>query len=171
VVSTGGKFVYDDDQETPNTQSSTFEYSNGVQIVFEVRGLPTGPDWPLQKRGGHTIGNIFYGSEGILAMDAAGYQIYKGEELVLQEDAKPAGAIWDTKPHMENFLKAIKSRNYKDLNAEIEIGATSAGLCHLANVSYRTGRKLDFDTTKMKFVAAPDADKLLTREYRKPYVV
>ncbi|MCX6610577.1 MAG: gfo/Idh/MocA family oxidoreductase, partial [Acidobacteria bacterium] len=114
---------------------------------------------------------IFYGSDGILAIDANGYQIYKGEELVLSEDGKPQSKTWDTAPHMENFLKAVKSRNYKDLNAEIEIGAISAGLCHLANISYRTGKKLDFDSTKMKFVGAPDADKLLTRDYRKPYVV
>ena len=171
VVSTGGKFVYDDDQETPNTQLTTFDYGNGQQIVFEVRGLPTGPDWPLQKRGANTIGNIFYGSDGILAIDANGFQIYKGEELVLSQDVKPDGRIWDTKPHMANFLKAVKSRNYKDLNAEIEIGATSAGLCHLANISYRTGKKLEFDSAKMKFVGASDADKLLTRDYRKPYVV
>jgi predicted dehydrogenase len=171
VVSTGGKLVYDDDQETPNTQHSVFDYGNGQQIVFEVRGLPSGPDWPLQKRGAHTIGNIFYGSDGIMSIDANSYQIYKGEELVLSEDGKPQGQVWDTKPHMENFLKAVKSRNYKDLNAEIEIGAISAGLCHLANISYRTGKKLEFDSTRMKFVAAPDADKLLTRDYRKPYVV
>lgn len=171
VVSTGGKFVYDDDQETPNTQLTTFDYGNGQQIVFEVRGLPTGPDWPLQKRGANTIGNIFYGSDGILAIDANGFQIYKGEELVLSQDVKPDGRIWDTKPHMANFLKAVKSRNYKDLNAEIEIGATSAGLCHLANISYRTGKKLEFDSAKMKFAGASDADKLLTRDYRKPYVV
>lgn len=171
VVSTGGKLVYDDDQETPNTQSTTFEYSGGQQIVFEVRGLPTGPDWPLVKRGAHTIGNIFYGSDGILALDANGYQIYKGEELVLAEEGKPESKTWDTAPHMENFLKAVKSRNHKDLNAEIEIGAISAGLCHLANISYRTGKKLDFDSSKMKFVGTPDADKLMTRDYRKPYVV
>jgi hypothetical protein len=72
---------------------------------------------------------------------------------------------------MSNFLKAVKSRNYKDLNAEIEIGAISAGLCHLANIAYRVGRKLDFDATRLKFRNAPDADKLTTREYRKPYVV
>ena len=171
VVSTGGKFVYDDDQETPNTQLSTLDYGNGQQIVFEVRGLPTGPDWPLKKRGGHTIGNIFYGSDGILAIDSDSFQIYKGEDLTLDQDVKPEGKQWDVLGHMENFLKAVKSRNHKDLNAELEIGVVSAGLCHLANISYRTGKKLEFDSAKMKFVNAPDADKLLTRDYRKPYVV
>jgi predicted dehydrogenase len=170
VVSTGGKFLYDDDQETPNQQLATLDYG-GAQIVFEVRGLPSGPDWPLQKRGANTVGNIFYGSEGVLAVDSNGYQIYKGEELKLSQEVKPKDAIWDTKGHQANFLQACKSRKYTDLNAEIEIGALSAGLCHLANISYRIGRKLDWDAAKMKFVNATDADKLLTRDYRKPYVV
>lgn len=171
VVSTGGKFVYEDDQETPNTQFATFDYGGGKQLQFEVRGLPSGPEWPLLKHGANTIGNIFYGADGILAVDAHGYKIYKGEELTLSADFKPTGQTWDTRPHMENFLKAVKSRNHKDLTAEIEIGAISAGLCHLANISYRTGKKLEFNSAKMNFVNAPDADKMLTRDYRKPYVV
>lgn len=171
VVSTGGKLVYDDDQETPNTQNSVLDYGNGQQIVFEVRGLPSGPDWPLKKRGANTVGNIFYGSDGILAIDADSYQIYLGEDLALSEDVKPQGKQWDVQGHMSNFLKAVKSRNHKDLNADIEIGAISAGLCHLSNISYRVGRKLDFDAAKQKFIGAADADKLLTRDYRKPYVV
>jgi predicted dehydrogenase len=170
VVSTGGKLVYDDDQETPNTQYATLDYGNGQSIVFEVRGLPTGPDWPLRKRGANTVGNIFYGTEGILAVDGSGYQIYKGEDLELTADVA-AKRQAENQLHMSNFLKAVKSRNYKDLNAEIEIGAISAGLCHLANIAYRVGRKLDFDATRLKFRNAPDADKLTTREYRKPYVV
>ncbi len=171
VVSTGGKLVYQDDQETPNTQLTTFDYGNGQQIQFEVRGLPSGPEWPLKKAGANTIGDVFYGSEGVLAVDHQGFQIYKGEELTLSEDGKTDGKTWDTAPHMANFLKAVKSRNYKELHAEIEIGVLSAGLCHLANISYRTGKKLDFDATKQRFINAPDADKLLTRDYRKPYVV
>lgn len=169
VVSTGGKFVYTDDQETPNTQFSTLDYGNNKQIQFEVRGLPSGPEWPLRKNGTNTVGNIFYGSEGILAIDSEGFRVYKGEELTPSLEVKPEPNA-DTQPHMANFLKAIKSRNYKDLNAEIEIGVISAGLCHLSNISYRTGKKLDFDASKLKFVGAPDADKLLSRENRKPYV-
>jgi predicted dehydrogenase len=170
VTSSGGKLVYIDDQETPNTQLATFDYGNGMQLIFEVRGLPTGPDWPLQKRGANTIGNIFYGTDGIMAIDTWGAYIYKGEELTPSETINASKAD-DTALHMANFLKAVKTRNYKDLNADIEIGALSAGMCHLANISYRTGKKLEFDSAKLKFVGAPDADKLLTREYRKPYVV
>ncbi|MDX2269339.1 MAG: Gfo/Idh/MocA family oxidoreductase [Bryobacter sp.] len=170
VVSTGGKLVYDDDQETPNTQLTTLDYGNGQSIVFEVRGMPSGPDWPLKKRGANTVGNIFFGSDGILAVDGSGYQVYKGEELALSVEV-PSQRGSDVQAHMSNFLKGVKSRNYKDLNAEIEIGAISAGLCHLANIAYRVGRKLEFDPAALRFPNAPDANLHLTRDYRKPYVV
>ena len=101
---------------------------------------------------------------------AGGFQVYKGEDnqkTMEEKGADEAGAVL----HMQNFLAACRSRNYKELNAEIEIGATSATLCHLANIAYRTGRKLQWDSAGKKFVNDSAADKLLTREYRKPYVV
>jgi predicted dehydrogenase len=63
VYSTGGKYVYDDDQETPNTQLATFDYGDCL-LVFEVRGLLTGGESSIVKDGGNYIGNLFYGSEG-----------------------------------------------------------------------------------------------------------
>ena len=69
-----------------------------------------------------------------------------------------------------SFLDCVRSRNYKTLNAEVEIGVTSAALCHLANISYRLGRKLEFNPDTWRFKDA-DANKMLTREYRAPYVV
>jgi hypothetical protein len=47
----------------------------------------------------------------------------------------------------------------------------SAALCHLANVSYRVGRTLQWNEATRKFVKDPEADKLISRDYRKPYVV
>jgi hypothetical protein len=71
---------------------------------------------------------------------------------------------------MQNFLAACKSRNSKDLHDEIANAYPSAGLCHLANISYRVGRKLTLSSGP-KFVNDAEANKLLTREYRKPYAV
>src|SRR3970040_728014 len=51
VVSTGGKYVYTDDQETPNTQTAAFDYGDS-QIVFEVRGLLTGSEGGITAGGG-----------------------------------------------------------------------------------------------------------------------
>ena len=74
-------------------------------------------------------------------------------------------------PHFTNFIQAVKSRDYKSLNAEIEIGAMSAALGNLANIAYRMGRKLNFDPVKRQFIDDREADKMLTRDYCKPYVV
>jgi hypothetical protein len=167
VISTGGKFVYDDDQETPNTQLATFDYGD-AHVVFEVRGLLTGPESHFGLRGGNCVANLFYGADGFLEVDGGSFRVYKGEErtLVMEEKAQRG----DTSPHMKNFLEAVKSRKYQDLNAEVAIGANAAALCHLANISYRVGRKLTLDAAG-KFVGDSEANKLQTREYRKPYVV
>ncbi|MGH9627815.1 MAG: Gfo/Idh/MocA family protein, partial [Bryobacteraceae bacterium] len=116
VFSTGGKFVYDDDQETPNTQIATYDYGD-AQLVFEVRGLITGAEGNLPHDGPHTIGNLFFGSDGYMAVDVNGYQVYLGEKRELAKDVKfKEKKKWDTGPHMENFLAAVRSRKHTDLN-------------------------------------------------------
>jgi len=169
VVSTGGKFAYDDGQETPNTQLATFEYDD-CQLVFEVRGLLTGGESSIAFDGGNYIGNLFFGSEGFLAVDLKGFQIYLGEK---REPGPQMGftesKAWDTTPHMANFLKAMRSRKHTDLTADIEEGHLSAALCHLANISYRTGRKLNFNPASETFVSDPEANSQLSRKYREPF--
>jgi hypothetical protein len=73
--------------------------------------------------------------------------------------------------HFANFLDAIRSGKDDDLNCDIKKGYISCVLPHLANISYRLGRELHFDGTSETFVNDPEADKMLTRVYRKPYVV
>ncbi len=186
----GGKFAYDDDQETPNTLTADFDY-DGRELVFEVRGLLTGgegivPD-PPRRRGESSpevtapkgkeplnimIGNLFYGTEGWAAMNDQGFQAFKGEsnELVMEEYAERGPGGDATGLHMQNFLACVRSRNHNDLHDEIAIAYPSAGLCHLANISYRVGRRLTLEAGP-KFANDPEANKLLTRDYRKPYVV
>lgn len=171
VVSTGGKYVYDDDQETPNTQLATLDYGD-KEIVFEVRGLVSGPEGGNPVRGNGAIGNMFFGSDGWMTTAGNSYRVYKGEsnEKVMDETAG-RGDDDSTVAHMKNFLAACRSRNHRDLTAEVEIGATSAALVHFANISYRVGRKLTWDDSKRAFAGDSEANKLLTRDYRKPYVV
>jgi predicted dehydrogenase len=171
VVSTGGKFVYDDDQETPNTQLAVFEYDD-CQLVFEVRGLLTNGEGNIQRDGEHSIGNIFYGSEGYMTVDLSGFWVFKGEKHELAMEMKfSEPRRWDTAPHMRNFLQAVRSRKPADLNGDIEEGHLSAALCHLANISYRTGRKLTFDPRRERFERDEEANRLLKGNYRAPYVV
>lgn len=168
TFSSGGKLVYNDDQETPNTQMVTYDWGDGVVGQFEVRGLLTGSEGGLVKKG-NVVGDLFYGSDGWMAVDGSGFQVYKGEKDELVMDEKRTDT--DTIPHMQNFLDAVKSRKYQDLHAEIEIGARAAAMCHLANISYRVGRKLTWDDKAHKFAGDAEANSHLTRDYRKPYVV
>jgi len=200
AVAMGGKYAYDDDQETPNTLLASYDYG-GREIVFEVRGVLTGGEGtPVQRRApgppvananapaaaagagarpagpsgpiNVQIGNLFYGSEGWASMSDQGVQFYKGEgSELIQEERPERGPGGDaTGLHMENFLAAVKSRNYKDLHDEIGNAYLSASLCHLANISYRTGHKLTLEAGP-KFTGDAAANKMLTRDYRKPYVV
>jgi predicted dehydrogenase len=196
VYAHGGKFAYDDDQETPNTLTASYDFG-GREMVFEVRGLLTGSEGsypPVRRRpnavaSGSTAptkpasqplnvmtGNLFYGTEGWAAMSDNGFQAFKGDsnELVM-EDRPERGAAGDGDPtglHMQNFLAACKSRKAKDLHDELGIAVLSAQMVHLANISYRVGRKLTLEGNGPKFVNDPEAMKMLTREvYRKPYTV
>jgi predicted dehydrogenase len=169
VVSTGGKYIYQDDQETPNTQIATFDYGD-AELMFEVRGILTGSEGGLagNRTSANVIGDLFYGADGWMAVDGAGFQVYKGEkgEKVMEEKAGDKD-----QPHFQNFLKAVKSRNQKELNADVAVGVMSANLVHLANASYRVGRKLAFDEKTLSFPADKEATALLTRKYRAPYIV
>jgi predicted dehydrogenase len=196
AIATGGKFAYDDDQETPNTLLASYDYG-GREIVFEVRGLMTGGEGSIPMRGGGRgrganaaappadapaaprsnplnvmIGNLFYGTEGWASMTDQGVQFYKGDsnELIMEDHPQSGPGGDGTGLHMENFLAACKSRNAKELHDPIDNAHLSAGLCHLANISYRTGHKLTIESGP-KFAGDAAANKLITRDYRKPYVV
>ena len=171
VFSNGSKFLYDDDQETPNTQLAIFDYDD-CQVVFEVRGLLTGGESSIALDGGNFIGNLFFGSQGVMALDARGYQVYLGEKRELAQEMKLIESEPDDPaPHVANFLDTVRSRQARNLRANVEQGHISAAMCHMANISYRLGRNLKFDSAVERFVDDEPANRLLTREYRSPYQV
>ena len=171
AFSAGGHFVYDDDQETPNTQHVTFDYG-GRMLQFEVRGLITGGECRLLEDSGggnNTIGVLFFGSDGFLTISNRGYQTYLGEKRTPGPSRSADGDT--TGLHFENFRKAVLSRRVSDLNCDVLEGHLSAALCHLANISYRTGDKLLFDPEAESFVGNFGANTLLKRDYRAPWIV
>ena len=187
VTSTGGKFAWKDDQETPNTQQVMFDFGD-AQMTFDVRNLPTPPEGLGGMRGPNYVGNIFFGELGFMVLDQAVLQVYKSTAGNISGDAARGASAGskekyeltidekiprspDTQPHMKNFFEAIRARNHKLLHAEIEIGARSAAFCHLANISYRVGRKVRLAQSTGRFLADDEANALLTRDYRAPYVV
>jgi predicted dehydrogenase len=170
VSAIGGKFMFDDDQETPNTLSASFEFDDkGVKkmMTFEVRHWISPHEAGINgEKPGNTIGNQFYGSKGYLVIDNYNkYYSFMGKE----QTPGPTATARDE--HWANFISAVRSRKRGDLNAEIEEGALSCNLMHLANISYRVGRTLHWDAKTMTCIGDAEANKMLTRAYRAPFVV
>jgi len=169
VSAIGGHFMFDDDQETPNTLNCAFEFNeNGrhQMLEFEVRHWISNGEATVHERGNNAIGNLFYGSKGFMAVDSySSYKTWLGYE---QTEGPKSNAGGD---HFLNFIEAVRSRKRETLNAEIEEGAASTVLVHLANISYRVGRTIHFDANTMTCTGDAEANKLLTRNYRKPFVV
>jgi hypothetical protein len=173
VSSMGGHFMFDDDQETPNTQTAMLEFNEGGKrrlMVFEVRHWITNGEGTVAQRGGNAIGNLFYGSKGYMSL-GGGYQTFLGKEQAPGPKWEGGRGSDGEGGHFGNFIAAMRSRKPSDLNAEIEEGAISTVLMHLANISYRLGRTLDFDAETMTCPRDKEANALFTREYRKPFVV
>ncbi|MBI1358589.1 MAG: gfo/Idh/MocA family oxidoreductase [Acidobacteria bacterium] len=168
AVSTGGKFVWQDEQETPNTQQASYSY-RGKEIVFDVRNLNTGTESqiPLQ---GSMVGNLFYGSEGFMIVYPTGFQVFMGDEHEKTVDEKnKEEKVWDPKPHMQNFLDGVRARDPKVLHADIAEGVAAAALVHYANASYRLGRVMRPDPLTGRILDDGAANQILERPGREPY--
>jgi GFO/IDH/MocA oxidoreductase family protein len=114
----------------------------------------------------NTVGNIFYGSKGYLAID--GYDAYK---TWLSETAEPGPHGKGSGDHYANFVDCIRSRRAQDIHSPIEEAHISTTLVHLANASYRLGRTLRFDPAQEQVIGDDEANRLLRGSYRAPYVV
>jgi len=186
VCAMGGHFMFDDDQQTPNTLSCAFEFDlpDGKRrmLEFEVRHWITNNEAGIGQKNlvrrakrffSHhdAIGNIFYGADGYLATGdegAASYEIVSGRD----EKSGPHGQGGGD--HFANFIECVRSRKKEDLNAPIAEGHISCALVHLANASYRLGRMLRFDAEAQRVIDDDEANRLLRdgdRGYRAPFVV
>jgi predicted dehydrogenase len=172
VYSGGGKYVYDDDQQTPNIQTAFYDYGK-CELSFEVRGMPTGEEGGMDLRGGNFVGVMFFGDKGYMVVEDSGFKILLGDKRELGDSMPMVERGEDENmPHVTNFLEVVRSRKREDLVAEVHEGVVSADLVHMANVSYRTGRKLTLEPERTRFAADDAANSLLARHpYRAPYVV
>jgi predicted dehydrogenase len=164
ITALGGKFLWDDCKETPETLSSTYVYPKEKKMIeFEVR------PWNTNYEDGVKVGNIFYGDKGYMLIK--GYSTYEtyisvGPEKYVKGPARSEGG-----DHFANFIDAVRAHDKSMLNGPVETAHTSSALAHLGNISYRLGRQLSFDPKTEKFIGDPEADKMLTRNYREPFVV
>jgi predicted dehydrogenase len=161
-----------------DTQTATFDFPN-LKVVWIHRSYGAAPD-PK-----YPWGATFYGDKGTLKASVNGYDFIPGgkgeqpisEEVTFEFEQYPedktekdlerhvAPAI---RGHMKDFLASIESR--KPPVADIEQGYISAASCILANISLQLGRSLTWDHAKGVVVNDAEANKLLRRPYRAPWV-
>ena len=154
VTTGGGKYRHDDDQETPDTHTVTFDFG-GKSIAWECKS------WHPRGFENSQFGIAFYGEKGTMVIDGGNWRIldFKGDEI--DKGASSAG----DKAHLENFLDCI--RTGKRPRADIEEGHKSTLLCHLGNIAWRTGHTLNIDPKTGHILDDKAAQKLWSREYRK----
>jgi len=171
ISAIGNHFMFDDDQETPNTLSASFEFGDGGKkkmMTFEVRHWLTNHEAGIEEPSPQNVGVIFYGSKGYMAVwseDSGKYQTWLGREHTPGPSGTDLGNNW------ANFIDVMRSRKQADLFAPIDEGAVSTTLVHLANISYRLGRTLHFDPVGYSCTGDAEANRMFRREYRKPFVV
>jgi predicted dehydrogenase len=147
VVSLGGRLGYVDDGTVANSQLTFFEWDDAL-LISDVRGLPVKTPVTFGLKSGPFKGaaNVWYGTEGYAV--APGYT----SGIAFDYDGKELGR-WsggDYQAHFANFLKAVRSRNHKDLHLDIEDGHLSSALAHLGNASLRTGKVVPAGTHPAK---------------------
>jgi predicted dehydrogenase len=192
VAAIGAHVMFDDDQTTPNVLNVAYEFNmpDGKKrlLEFEVRHWMTNHEAEIgtpgfggqavpaalgnssaKKTPPGTIGNIFYGSNGYLAVN--GYDSYRSW---LNEDQEQGPHETAGGNNWANFIDCVRSRKKEDLNAPLTEGLISCTLLHLGNASYRLGRAIQFDPEKREVIGDEEAKLLLRdgdRGYRHPYVV
>jgi predicted dehydrogenase len=160
VTTVGGKLVYNDARDTPDTAGILFECPKYLH-TYEVRHGNGKDPW-----GGMDHGIEFYGTEGAIWINRNGYTLFP------ESDRKSSMFVPDRgqdEPHKRNWLDCIRSR--KRPNADIELGHLGSVPGFLGNIAYRVGRKIKWDGEQETIPGDPEAERLLGREYREPYVL
>lgn len=160
VTTTGGKHVYKDCRETPDTVEAIFECP-GYTMAYSMRH---GSSFPYHGNMDHGI--MFFGDKATLRIDRASF------EIIPEGQREPSFVMRNEgmdEPHKKNFVRALQSRKKPD--ADALVGHLAAIPGHLANISYRVGRKIRWDADKETIPDDAEAQALLTRTYRAPYVL
>jgi predicted dehydrogenase len=169
VSSSGGRFRYKDDWETPDTQVINLDFDKGVSMSWEGRSCN---GKPIE---GSTVGVMFYGEQGSLLIPSGnGYTIFdlqgkivktvKDEQKIDPRDLSNPSELNDAL-HIQNMFDGIK--NGSKLNSGLDSGYKSTLLVQLGNISQRVGRTLHTDPTNGHIVGDEEAVKYWSRTYEK----
>jgi predicted dehydrogenase len=145
--------------EQPRTSGKvSMRYADGTLVNFEREAAPLG-------------GAVFIGSECKMEINRNRFAtnpadfVQDAPEAAVQE--KWEGPGWIARPHLQNWLDCIRSREMP--NADVEIGHRSITVCHLLNITRELGRRLKWDPSTERFVDDDQANRLLDRPRRRGY--
>lgn len=191
VAASGGKWYYDDIRDCADTQEVIWEYPGRLLVRYSTMVHNSfGPNGHSGNKSFGSYGVLLHGTKGTLFIDRAGYEIvpqmrmhredtFEGsreayDDLVglgqfyTAETAAERGATsMQHQPHVRNFLECLKSRALPA--GDIEIGHKSTATCLIGNIALRTGQRLEWDAEKEQFRNSTEANKMLRRDYRRPW--
>ena len=177
VTSVGGQYGLPDAQETPDTMTVNWEFDGLLAAFDEVQWAPYLKKTPVEQRDTDGIPNWpfngtrveVYGTKQMMCLGrhGDGWQAFDGDGNPVRTE--PGVFTPSNVNHIGNFIDCIRSR--KQPNADIEELHYSTLLCHYGNIAYRTKSRLQVDAKTEGFVDHPEANALVKREYRSPWVV
>jgi predicted dehydrogenase len=154
TVSSGGRYRFQDDQETPDTHRVCWEFEGGKQIAFEGLSCGKHPGGPFVS---------FYGYDGYMEIDSeAGYRIYDGNDKLLESDQATGLGL---ATHVANFVEAIRAGDSSLLRQPILSAHQSTLLCHLGNIAHRTGLAIETNPRDGHLLDPSLASQYWGREY------
>ncbi|MFH5833787.1 Gfo/Idh/MocA family protein [Halalkalibaculum sp. DA384] len=161
VTSVGGKFYLQDNRETPDTLSASYQYPNFV-CTYENRVLNSKP---IDEKG---YGILFHGTEGTLFVDRGSLRLtpepgskLEALNMEVEENARAK--------HVRNFLDCIKSRN-KPI-CDVEVGHHSTVTAHLGNIAFRSKERIEWDREQERVTNSKKANELVSGFHREPWTV
>lgn len=169
AMSVGGKFGFPEDaEETPDTQQALWEFDGFSMIWEHATAIGKGPY-------DRDHGVAFHGNNGVLVVDRGGWEVYPETETVKRkksyrmagEPRRGTGGEDSHLSHVRNFVECMDSR--QNPRSDVEIGHYSMMACHLSNIAFRVGRRVQWDIEKEQVVGDPEAQKLVTKQYRAPW--
>jgi predicted dehydrogenase len=154
VTAGGGRYHFQDDQETPDTLSVTYDFGDKA-IIWEGRSC--------NRHGfeGSGFGIAFYGDKATMVIDGGEYRLLDVKDKEIERQSGPAGDA----PHFQNFIDCTRSGERPA--APIDEAYKSTLLCHLGNIAYRSGGAISCDPKTGHILENPAAEALWHREYEK----
>jgi len=154
VMSLGGRFLFNDAGEVPNTQLCYYDFPS-APILYEVHNLRA-------EKSGKGMPN-FRGSAVDTCVQCQGGCVMLHAGSVFDNQGRKIRQFSGQEDHFGNFIRALRSGRRQDLHADVLEGHLSPNICHAGNISYRLGRKASADEIRRQIGNLPPMQEMFDR--------